>query len=90
MVKDARDPRGRMEEPAQALGSGSALGALGGVEPRDFRQNSPLGQGRCPLCDLKMNNGNQRACIKLPRENSWHAMRKRGRGGYVYGRGKKS
>lgn len=89
MVRDSRDPRGRDEGPSGALGSGSAVGALGGVEPRDFRTNSPMGQGLCPICGIKMTKGNQRACVKMPKgSNSWQAMRKRGRGGYVYGRGK--
>lgn len=84
IVRDGRDPRGRDEGPSSA----SVEGLFGGgVGASGFDHRGPMAQGMCPICGLKMNNGNQRTCIKRPADNSWQAMRKRGRGGYVFGAG---
>ena len=80
-VKDPREPSGwRDEGPSSALVSlplaGSARLTSGGA----------IAEGRCPICNIKMQDrANQRSCIKLPRDNSWRAMRKKGRGGFRYG-----
>ena len=94
IVRDARNPEGRNEGAYHSRGwlgiGASGVGAsieggdgIGGFGPE-------LSQGKCPLCGIKMNNGNQRSCIKLPKDNSWGAMRSRGRGGYRFGRSRKA
>ena len=94
IVRDSRDPQGRDEGPYQSRGwlglGASDVGAsveggdgLGGLGPE-------LSEGRCPICGIKMTKGNQRTCIKLPKDNSWGAMRTRGRGGYRFGRSRKA
>lgn len=91
IVYDNRSPRGRDEGPQRgrgnlgmtaapdaAVASGQGAGAyLPGL----------LADGKCPICGIKMQprSKSQPSCIKLT-DSSWTAMRKRGRGGYRYGR----
>lgn len=85
IVKDARSPRGRIEEYPGRPSTGAGLAGV--TSGFSLAPDSPLAQGRCPLCGIKMNNGNQRSCVRLP-NNSWKAMRRTGRGGYRFGAGR--
>jgi len=82
-VKDPRVPGGwRNEGPSSA--EGEPFGDLGGVGS-GYKASGAVAEGRCPICGVKMSpRGNQRTCIKT-KDSSWAAMRRRGRGGYLYG-----
>lgn len=71
-----------------AADSGTHATSEGGVAA-GFVPSESIGQGLCPLCGIRMTKGNQRTCIKLPKDNSWSAMKRRGRGGYRFGRSRK-
>lgn len=79
-VRDPREPDGwRDEGPSQAVAAFEVGGSTTG-----FVQSPELADGRCPICDIRMNRGNQRSCVKVP--HKWGDMRKRGRGGFVFGK----